>query len=132
MQPHRTCLRVRYAETDQMGIVHHANYLVWLEAARVEFARASGFNYRDMELEDGVMMVVAEVKLRYAAPARFDDEIVIHTWIAEAGPRLVRFEYEILGPGGRKLVAAETKHIFCGRNLKPCRVPEKYRPCFGL
>jgi len=132
MQPHRTCLRVRYSETDQMGIVHHANYLVWMEAARVEFARASGFDYRDMEQGDGVLMVVAEAKVRYAAPARFDDEITIDTWIAEAGPRLVRFAYEIQGVGGRKLVTAETTHIFCGRNLKPCRLPEKYKTCFGL
>jgi acyl-CoA thioester hydrolase len=85
-------LRVRYAETDQMGIVYYANYLVWMEVARVEWCRARGFHYRDMEREDGVMLVVAEAQCRYLAPALFDDEVIIETQIAEAGARLIRFE----------------------------------------
>ena len=87
-----TRLRVRYAETDQMGIVYYANYLVWMEVARVEWCRARGFAYRDMEREDGAMLVVAEAHCRYLAPALFDDEVIIETRVAEAGTRLIRFE----------------------------------------
>jgi len=132
MPVHETRIRVRYAETDQMGIVHHANYLVWMEAARVEFAKTSGFDYREMERQDGIFMVVAEARLRYSAPARFDDEVTVEIRIAEARPRMVRFDYEIRGADGRMLVTGATTHVFCGRDLKPCRVPEKYRACFGL
>jgi acyl-CoA thioester hydrolase len=75
---------------------------------------------------------VAEAHCRYASPARFDEEVVIRTWVAEANPRMVRFAYEmLLAEGGRKLATGETKHIFLGRNLRPCRLPEKYRESFG-
>jgi YbgC/YbaW family acyl-CoA thioester hydrolase len=70
-------VRVRYAETDQMGVVYHANYLVWMEVGRVEYWRAAGLRYRDMEQEDGVLLVVAEVNCRYRAPALYDEEVVI-------------------------------------------------------
>jgi acyl-CoA thioester hydrolase len=131
MEPHETRIRARYAETDQMGVVHHANYLVWMEVARVEFSLARGFHYREMEA-GGVMMVVAEAHLRYAAPARFDDEVVVETWIEEAKSRMVRFGYRIRDCRGRELVSGETKHIFCGRDFKPCRMPDRYRAAFGL
>ncbi|SRR5574340_964603 len=132
MQAHEIRLRVRYAETDQMGVVHHANYLIWMEAARVEFSKACGFNYREMEERDGVLMVVAEARCRYAHPARFDDEVVVRIWIEEAHARMVRFGYEMRRADGKKLAAGETSHVFCGRDLKPCRMPEKYRKNFGL
>jgi acyl-CoA thioester hydrolase len=133
MQAHETRVRVRYAETDQMGVVYYANYLVWMEVGRVEYCKASGFNYKDMEEQDGVMLAVAEAQCRYAYPARFDQEVIIKTWMAEANARMVRFGYEMrLAEGGRKLATGETKHIFCGRDLKPCRMPEKYREKFGL
>ena len=125
-------VRVRYAETDQMGVVYHANYLVWMEVGRVAYCKARGFEYKEMELHDGVFLAVAEAHCRYASPARFDEEVVIRTWVAEANPRMVRFAYEmLLGDGGRKLATGETKHIFLGRNLRPCRLPEKYRESFG-
>src|ERR1043165_7430059 len=96
-------LRVRYAETDQMGVVYYANYLVWMEVGRVEYCKAFGFDYRRMELEDGVMLAVAEARCRYAFPARFDDEILVETRISEASPRMVTFSYEMrLAAGGRK------------------------------
>ena len=132
MQAHETRIRVRYAETDQMGVVYHANYLVWMEVGRVAYCRARGFEYKQMELQDGVFLAVAEAHCRYASPARFDEEVVIRTWVAEANPRMVRFAYEmLLAEGGRKLATGETKHIFLGRNLRPCRLPEKYRESFG-
>jgi acyl-CoA thioester hydrolase len=126
-------LRVRYAETDQMGVVYYANYLVWMEVGRVEYCKAFDFDYRNMEIEDGVMLAVAEARCRYSFPARFDDEVVVETWVSEATTRMVTFAYEMkLAADGRKLAAGETRHVFCGRDLKPCRMPEKYREKFGL
>jgi acyl-CoA thioester hydrolase len=127
-----TRLRVRYAETDQMGVVYYANYLVWMEVGRVEYCKAAGFEYKEMELEDGVYLAVAEACCRYASPARFDDEVIIRTWVEGANPRMVRFAYEMrLALDGRKLATGETKHIFLGRDLRPCRMPEKYRGKFS-
>jgi acyl-CoA thioester hydrolase len=132
MQAHETRLRVRYAETDQMGVVYYANYLVWMEVGRVEYCKAQGFEYKQMELEDGVFLAVAEARCRYASPARFDEEVIIRTWVEQANPRMARFGYEMrLAADGRKLATGETKHIFLGRDLRPCRLPDKYRGKFG-
>ena len=73
---HLTRIRVRYAETDQMGVVYYANYLVWMEVARVEYCSAIGFRYKDMEMEDGVLLAVVEAQCRYHSPARFDEEVL--------------------------------------------------------
>ncbi|MGH9719230.1 MAG: acyl-CoA thioesterase [Bryobacteraceae bacterium] len=133
MLEHEMRLRVRYAETDQMGVVYYANYLVWMEVARVDFCKSAGFSYQRMEAEDGVFLAVAEAHCRYSYPARFDQEIVIRTRLADAHPRMVRFEYEMrLAEDARLLATGETKHVFCGRDLKPVRLPEKYRPNFGM
>jgi acyl-CoA thioester hydrolase len=133
MQPHETRIRVRYAETDQMGVVYYANYLVWMEVGRVEYCRARGFDYHEMEREDGIFLAVAEARCRYASPARFDDEVVIRTWVEDAKPRLIRFAYEMrLAADGRKLATGETTHILLGRDLRPSRMPEKYRAAFEL
>jgi len=133
MPPHETRIRVRYAETDQMGVVYYANYLVWMEVGRVEYCKACGFEYKQMELEDGVFLVVAEARCRYASPARFDEEVVIRTWVEEANPRMVRFAYEMrLAADGRKLATGETKHFFLGRDLRPAKMPEKYRGKFAI
>ncbi|HTT63023.1 MAG TPA: thioesterase family protein [Bryobacteraceae bacterium] len=133
MPPHETRIRVRYAETDQMGVVYYANYLVWMEVGRVEYCKACGFEYKQMEQEDGVFLAVAEANCRYASPARFDEEVIIRTRVEQANPRMVRFGYEMrLAAGGRKLATGETKHIFLGRDLRPCRMPEKYRGKFAI
>src|ERR1700719_706979 len=133
MSPIETRLRVRYAETDQMGIVYYANYLVWMEVGRVEFCRATGIRYRDMEIDDGILLTVAEASCRYHTPALYDDEVIVRTWIAEAHPRMIRFGYEMPElSDGRKLATGETKHIFCGRDRKPRKLPEKYRAAFGM
>lgn len=133
MNPHQTRLRVRYAETDQMGVVYYANYLVWMEVARVEYCKSAGFSYEEMEREDGIFLAVAEAHCRYLYPARFDQEVMIETSLADAHPRMVTFAYHMrLVEGGRKLATGETKHVFCGRDLKPMRLPEKYRGNFGI
>ncbi|MEO8096674.1 MAG: thioesterase family protein [Acidobacteriota bacterium] len=126
-------VRVRYAETDQMGVVYHANYLVWMEIGRVEYWRAAGLRYRDMEREDGILLVVAEVNCRYLAPAFYDDEVVIRTSLAECNARMVRFEYELAScADGSLLAKGYTKHVFCGRDRRPAKLPVKYHEVMGI
>src|SRR5204862_8106869 len=88
-------LRVRYAETDQMGVVYYANYLIWMEVGRVEYCKSVGFSYEQMEREDGIFLAVSEARCRYLYPARFDQEVTIDTSLAEAHPRMVTFAYDI-------------------------------------
>jgi acyl-CoA thioester hydrolase len=131
--PHETRLRVRYAETDQMGVVYYANYLVWMEVGRVELCKSLGFNYRDMEADDGILLAVAEAKCRYRSPARFDDEVVIAASIEEANTRMVTFAYSMsCAADGRELAAGSTRHIFVDREMRRTRLPEKYHAMFGL
>ena len=126
-------LRVRYAETDQMGVVYHANYLVWMEMGRVELCRSMGVRYRDMEQQDGVLLTVVDARCRYHAPARYDDEVAVKTTFAKSSSRLIEFEYLIeSAETGQKLATGSTIHIFCGRDLRPCRLPEKYWRAFGV
>jgi acyl-CoA thioester hydrolase len=126
-------VRVRYAETDQMGVVYHANYLVWMEVGRVEYWRTSGLRYRDMEQQDGILLVVAEVSCRYLSPAVYDEEVIIRTYIAEASPRMIRFEYELLAADdSRRLATGYTKHVFCGTDRRPTKVPQKYHAILGI
>jgi acyl-CoA thioester hydrolase len=133
MVAHETRLRVRYVETDQMGVVHHAAYLVWMELARVEFCRAAGFDYREIELQGGVMLAVVETHCRHLAPARFDDEVKVKVWIQSASPRLVCFGYEMRrAEDDRLLATGDTKHVFCNREMRPVKLPQKYRRLFGI
>lgn len=133
MRVHETHLRVRYAETDQMGVVHHANYFIWMELGRVEYSKAAGFDYKVMETEDNVLIAVVETHCRYLYPARFDDEVIVKTWLDTANPRMVGFAYQIRrAVGDRTLATGQTKHIFCGRDMKPLKLPRKYHACFGM
>jgi acyl-CoA thioester hydrolase len=126
-------LRVRYAETDQMGVVYHANYLVWMELGRTELCRRMGVRYRDMEELDGVLLTVAEVSCRYMYPARYDEDVLVQTTLTQASPRLVRFGYEMKSfESERTLATGATTHVFCGRDMRPCKLPVKYRHVFGL
>lgn len=132
-------VRVRYAETDQMGVVYHANYLVWMEVGRVEYWRNAGLSYRDLERDEGILLVVAEANCRYRTPAFYDDEVVIRTRVSESNPRYVRFEYELVVQGDAAAEGAErvvatgyTKHVFCGPDRKPRRLPEKYHASLGI
>src|SRR5690242_15330847 len=122
-----TRIRVRYAETDQMGVVYYANYLVWMEVGRVALCKVCGFDYRDMEERDGIRLAVAEASCRYRFPARFDDEVLIRTWIEAANPRIVTFAYEmVLAEGGRPLASGYTRHLVIDREFRRTRLPEKY------
>jgi acyl-CoA thioester hydrolase len=126
-------LRVRYAETDQMGVVYHANYLVWMEMGRVELCRTLGVRYRDLEVQEGVLLTVAEATCRYHAPARYDDEVTVETSVKRSTSRLIEFEYRIMASEtGAKLATGSTTHVFCNRELRPCRLPRKYWPAFGV
>jgi acyl-CoA thioester hydrolase len=127
-----TVVNVRYAETDQMGVVYYANYLVWFEVGRVAWCRAKGFHYRDMEREEGRFIAVAEANCRYRAPARFDDDIVIRTAVAGATDKVIRFQYEILNQHTRQLLATgETVHVVTDQQMRPAQIPERYRRFFG-
>src|SRR5437660_4918830 len=95
-----TRFRVRYAETDQMGMVYYANYLVWMEIGRTDFCRECGFAYRDLEAEEKVFIAVAEANCRYVAPARYDDEITVETKIGRMGRRVIEFTYVIRNERG--------------------------------
>jgi acyl-CoA thioester hydrolase len=124
---HETEIRVRYAETDKMGIVHHANYLVWFEAGRSEFCRAREFSYKEMEA-DGLLMLVAESYLRFKSPAFYDDILIIRTKVAEVRSRSIRFVYEVHRPEDDVLIAeGETMHLMTDADKKVRLIPEAYR-----
>jgi acyl-CoA thioester hydrolase len=131
MTSHETRLRVRYAETDQMGIVYHANYLIWMEVGRVEYCRAAGLRYKDLEAE-GINLAVVEAKCRYLKPARYDQEIAVVTTVVDASPRMVEFRYDIRdAEQGETLTEGRTRHFFVGRDMRLCKLPERYRAIFG-
>jgi acyl-CoA thioester hydrolase len=128
-----TKLRVRYAETDKMGVVYYANYYIYFEVGRVEYMRERGVNYREMELQDDSFIVVAESKCRYRRPARYDDPLRIRTCVLEAKRRTIHFGYEILhDETGELLATGETIHVVCDSNGRPKALPEKYRRYFDL
>ena len=125
---HETEIRVRYAETDKMGIVHHSNYLVWFEAGRTDLCRARGFSYRDMEDEDNALLVVAESYCRYKSPAYFEDVLTIRTQVSEVRSRSVRFAYEVVRGSDETLVAeGETLHLVTDEQKRVKQIPETYR-----
>ncbi|MGH9404333.1 MAG: acyl-CoA thioesterase [Terriglobia bacterium] len=126
-----TPLRVRYAETDQMGVVYHANYLVWFEIGRTDFCRQRGFAYREMEEGDGLYIMVAEARCRYKAPARYDDEIEVRTTLRGMRKRVLIFGYEVFRPlTGDLLAEGETVHVVTDRDGHPRVLPDKYRELF--
>ena len=130
---HETSFRVRYAETDQMGVVYYANYLIWMELGRAEYCRAAGIRYRDMEVDDGILLAVVDAHCRYLYPARYDEEIAVKTWIEKANQRMVEFHYDIRNAqSGRRLASGETKHMFLGAQMRPAKLPEKYLALFGI
>ena len=133
MPEHQVQLRVRYAETDQMGVVYHANYLVWMEIGRVELVRSRGFNYKDLESTEGILLSVVEAHCRYLYPARYDDESTVATEIVRANPRLIEFRYEIRATRENRLLAeGSTKHCWLNRAMRPSRLPERYHAILGV
>ena len=125
-------VRVRYVETDQMGVVYHSNYLVWFEVGRVEFIRQLGLNYKLMEEEDGCGISVVDAHARYRAPARYDDELVIETRLLAARGPVIKFGYRILRVGDDVLLCeGETTHVCVGKNMKKMCLPPKYAERFA-
>ncbi|MGB6483955.1 MAG: thioesterase family protein [Candidatus Acidiferrales bacterium] len=128
-----TTVRVRYAETDQMGVVYYANFFVWFEVARVELMRHLGFSYKQMEIDDDSFVVVAKASCTYKQPAKFDDVIRIRTQVSDSRKRTITFRYEVFKDGADALIATgETLHVICDRNGRPKSLPEKYRKYFPL
>ena len=133
-----TRVRARYSETDQMGVVYHANYLVWIEVARVDYCRQAGFRYKDLEAEHGILLAVTEVDCRYLSPARYDDEVEIETTLTRAHHRAVTFRYEMrtvpesVGEKSRKLATGHTSHMFLNRELRPTPIPMQFRAMLGI
>jgi acyl-CoA thioester hydrolase len=129
--PVTTQVRVRYAETDQMGIVYYANYLVWFEIGRVELLRSLGLAYSQLEREHECILPVVEASCRYRAPARYDDEILIETRPALLRGAVIKFAYKILrkSPSGEAptlLAEGETVHVVCDDKLKRKPLPDHY------
>src|SRR5580704_2536767 len=128
-----TTIRVRYAETDQMGVVYYGNYFTWFEVGRVELLRHLGFEYKKMEADDDSFIVVASANCRYKRSARFDDLLTIRTRVISAHRRTVEFGYEILHQSsGEVLATGETVHVVCDRAGRPKSLPEKYRKLFQI
>jgi acyl-CoA thioester hydrolase len=125
---HDTEVRVRYAETDRMGIVHHSNYLVWFELARSEFCRARGFSYLDMEEKDDALLVVAEAKCRYKSPSFYEDLLTVRIRVGEVRSRSIAFLYQIFrASDGVTIAEGETLHIVTDSNKKVRTLPSEYR-----
>ena len=110
--------RVRYQETDQMAIAHHANYIVWFEIGRTDLCRAAGFPYKAIE-DRGLILVVTEITCRYRAPYKYDDEVLIRTSIAQAASRAMKFEYQLLdGSGERVHATGQSSHVWVDRETR--------------
>ena len=123
-------VRVRYAETDKMGVVYHANYFVWFEVGRTDLLRRSGGSYRDLEAE-GVSLPVIEAHCEYRQPARYDDELEVRATGTLLSPVRVEFTYEIVRlPDATQLVTGRTVHAALDRDGRPCRLPVRIRALF--
>ena len=124
-------VRVRYAETDQMGVVYHGNYFAWFEVGRVELLRQTGWNYKTLEAE-GIALPVIEATCQYRHPARYDDELEIRTTGRMASPARVEFTYELVRLEDlRVLATARTVHVPVNRDGRPCRLPVTLREIFA-
>lgn len=126
-----TRIRVRYAETDQMGVVYHANHFIWFEVGRVELLRQLGFSYKDMEQHDNCYIAVVDARCRYKSPARYDDELIVRTWLKNIRESVIHFGYELLRPSDKSLLAeGETTHIVADAEMRKTTLPEKYMKVF--
>jgi len=126
-----TTVRVRYAETDQMGVVYHSNYFIWFEVGRVELLRQMGFSYREMEERDQCFIAVVEARCRFKSPAHYDDEIRIRTSLKHVRSSFIQFSYEALRISDSVTLAeGETMHIVTDAAMNKRVLPEKYRAAF--
>lgn len=121
-------IRVRYAETDQMGVAYYGNYFAWFEVGRTEFCRQHGFSYKEMEDKAERFLPVSEAYCRYLRPLRYDSEFIVRTYVNELRRRAVTFVYQILDLNGEEVYAeGKTIHIVTDRTGKPKTFPEHYR-----
>ncbi|MGH9556264.1 MAG: acyl-CoA thioesterase [Terriglobales bacterium] len=126
-----TTIRVRYAETDQMGVVYHSNFIIWFEVGRVELLRQMGFSYKEMEQQDDCHIAVVDVRCRYKAPARYDEQIVVRTELRNLRDSLLHFRYTVeRASDGTVLAEGEPTHIVVDRNFAKRPLPERYRAAF--
>ncbi len=126
-----TRIRVRYAETDQMGVVYHSNHFIWFEVGRVELLRQLGFSYKEMETADDCFIAVVDARCRYKAPVHYDDEVVVRTYLKHVREKVIHFGYELLRAETRQLLAeGETTHIVANAQMKPRKLPQKYMSVF--
>ena len=124
-------LRVRYAETDKMGVVYYANYLVWFEVGRADLLRSLGWNYREME-SAGISLPVIEAHCQYQRGARYDDELEVKAEGRMVSPVRMEFLYQVVDRGDAKLAASgRTVHAAIGANGRPCRLPDRIRSVFA-
>ena len=119
-------VRVRYAETDQMGVAYYANYLIWFEVGRSQFCNDCGFSYRDMERETGLFLIVAEASCRYRTPARYEDELLVQTTLDDITRRTVSFGYQIERVDGASIAAGQTTHVLINKEGRISSFPQKY------
>jgi acyl-CoA thioester hydrolase len=126
-----TRIRVRYAETDQMGVVYHSNHFIWFEVGRVELMRQLGFTYKDIEREDGCYIAVVDARCRYKAPAYYDEELVVRTYLKHVRESVIHFGYELKrSADGTLLAEGETMHIVTDDKMKVRALPAKYMQAF--
>ncbi len=132
---HTVSIRVRYAETDQMGVVYYANYFIWFEVGRVELMRSLGFDYRNLEAQEQCFLPVVEANCRYRAPARYDDLLTLETRVVNLRTSVVRFGYRLLraavegSPDERPLLLAEgeTVHVVVDQAMQKTSLPARFR-----
>ena len=128
---HDVVLRVRYAETDKMGVVYHSNFFIWMEIGRVELMRSLGFDYKQMELEEDCHLPVVDARCRYKSPAYYDEEIVIRTGLLNVRNSLIKFGYDILRRNDSLVLAeGETTHFAVNAKMEKRSLPERYRVAF--
>jgi acyl-CoA thioester hydrolase len=126
-----TTIRVRYVETDQMGVVYHSNFIIWFEVGRVELLRQLGFEYKEMESVDDCHIAVVDLRVRYKAPARYDDQILVRTRLRNVRDSLLHFSYEVArATDGTLLAEGETTHLVVDREFNRKTLPEKYQTAF--
>ena len=129
MSVSQTRIRVRYAETDQMGVVYYANFFIWFEIGRVELLRQLGFHYKQMEIDDDCHIPVVEANCRYKSPAHYDDELLLETTVLALRRSVIKFGYRLLRPendANTLLAEGATTHVTVDRAMRPVRLPRKY------
>ncbi|MFA5145849.1 MAG: thioesterase family protein [Candidatus Omnitrophota bacterium] len=129
MRHHETEIRVRYKETDQMGVVYYSNYFVWFEVARTEYLRAMGLAYSEIE-KRGLRLMVARADCTYLSPARYDDMVTVSSWIPEIRNSSLTFEYKI-SVGDRPVATGKSVHVFTDPSAKPVRIPKDLKDILG-